>query len=188
MGANFPYYGIILAKNSPENFRTSMNDSISFDEQILPTYKTGSYLALILSAICFIIFWNISSVFWVGIFRLSSFIFFTVAVLGYLKLMNRPLKITLEISSDLLRVVYRKRGEVIQEEDFDRATIREIILVPANSLISRIYKQDSKTFEIHFTDTTNKLYLFEFGGRPLHFESGTVKRISSFIQNKNIKV
>jgi len=162
-----------------------MNDSLTIEEQIQPFYKFGTYVSAVICIISFLIFWNITSPFWISIFRFGSFIFFAIAVLGYLRLMNRPLTVTLESSDDKLKVFYKKNGKVIQEEEFDRSTVKKITL---EDLKFNFMGSVVKSFRIHFTDTSNKLYLFEFSGRPLFFDQQAIDKTIDFLINKDIKI
>ena len=162
-----------------------MNDSLTIEEQIQPFYKFGTYVSAVICIISFLIFWNITSPFWISIFRFGSFIFFAIAVLGYLRLMNRPLTVTLESSDDKLKVFYKKNGKVIQEEEFDRSTVKNVTL---EDLKFNFMGSVVKSFRIHFTDTSNKLYLFEFSGRPLFFDQQAIDKTIDFLINKDIKI
>jgi len=166
-----------------------MADSITITERNQPFIKVGTLLTAILTVVSFVIFWEISDPLWISIFRFSSFIFFAITVFGYLRLMNKPLTIILESSDDRLKIFYQKKDEIIQEEEFDRTKVKQVCPVSPNTyFFSSFFQSDSQTLEIHFTDTSNKLNLFEFGGRPLFFDPNTIQEVTNFLQEKNIKV
>jgi len=162
-----------------------MSDSITIKEQVQPIYKIGTYVSIVFCIICFIIFWNISSPLWISIFRFSSFIFFALAVLGYLRIRNRPLTMTVKSSDRNLIIFYKKKSNVIQEEEFERSTIKEILAKRSKSTFGGPI---SFGLRIHFTDTSNRLQLFEFGGRPLFFSTEALDLLSDFLQEHNIPI
>jgi len=119
--------------------------------------------------------------------RLSSFICFALMVLGYLKVMNGPLQITLDGSDELLLVSYQKNGNVIHEEQFDQKTIHQITPVkPKRNSVDYLLQPQSATFKIDFNDSERELYLFEFSGRPLLFGQSSQKEIINFLHRIDI--
>lgn len=125
--------------------------------------------------------------FWIGIVRLSAFVFFAAAVLGFLNLRNGPLEVILRTEDELLLVAYQKKGEVIQEEQFERPTIKKIELTNGEQGILLNYLQPgAMAFKVNFTDSDRNLYLFEFGGRPLFFDRSSQKKIKEYLKELNI--
>lgn len=160
-----------------------MNTSITVRESSHRLWKTGTIASAVLCIIFFGIFWSISDPFWTGIFRLGAFIFFAIAMMGYLKLMDGPLEITLSYDQDFLLVSYFKKGKEIQEEQFEKETIKKIAPIrPSNSFLALI-QPDVATFQINFNDTNRDLYLFEFRGRPLLFNENSQAEINNFLED-----
>lgn len=158
-------------------------------EQKHKIWKTGTIISAILCIILFVIFWNIENPFWISISRLGAFIFFALTVLGYLKLMNGPLEVTLKKEGKVLVVAYKKDGEKVHEEQFEFDTIKKVQTNKKDKNILLTYLQpESTTFSIHFTDTDRVLYLFEFSGRPLLFSSEEQKTIIKGLEDLNITV
>lgn len=95
--------------------------------------------------------------------------------------------IIMKYADEQLKILYHKKGEMVQEEGFDPTKIKEVRPVsPGNYLLSSLLQPNSRTFEIHFSDTKKKLYLFEFGGRPLFFDTDATQKVTDFLQKKNI--
>ncbi len=164
-----------------------MSTPITVEEQTYKIWKIGTIISGVVCVMLFITFWNMSDPFWTGIIRLCSFIFFALLVLGYLKMMNGPLKITLEESDKLLLVSYKKNGNVIQEEQFEQKTIRKIIPAPPKqNSIHYLLQPRSAAFKIDFNDSDRQLYLFEFSGRPLFFGESSQKEIEHFLRGLGI--
>ena len=164
-----------------------MADSIKVKEQTHNFWTTVAAVSAILCVIFFLIFWLISNPFWSGILRLVAFVFFAGAVLGYLKVMDGPLFVSLEATEDLLLVSYHKEGEVIQKEQFERNTIAEITTTQStNNLLTKLFQPDSAKFEISFTDTEHPLALFEFSGRQLLFDPSGQQEITHYLTKTNI--
>ena len=164
-----------------------MNGSITVEEQTHKIWKNGTIISGILCTVLFILLWNITDPFWMGIVRLGSFIFFALLVLGYLKTMNGPLQITLEASDEVLLIVYQKNNNVIHEEEFEQKNIRRIMPVnPKPKSINYFLQPKSATFKIDFTDSDRQLHLFEFSGRPLFFGQPSQNRINDFLQDLGI--
>lgn len=102
--------------------------------------------------------------------------------------MNGPLDITLREEKDYLVVIYEKKGTNIQEEQFDRKTIKNVEVSRTDKrLITSYLLPEAATFKINFTDTDRALYLFEFSGRPLLFDFQSRKEIKTFLENLGIK-
>lgn len=162
-----------------------MNDSITVEEQIQPLLKFGTYFSAILCVISFLIFWNIVSPFWISIFRFGSFIFFALTVLGYLRMLNRPLTVMIKSSNSHLEVFYKKKDKVVKEEEFERSTIKEVVIRHPKFTLTQ---GQTSSFRIHFTDTSNKLYLLEFSGRPLLFSPEETNKIKDYLQQQDINI
>lgn len=164
-----------------------MSNSVTVQEDIHKIWKTGSIISGLLCVIFFLIYWNINEPFWSGIFRLGAFIFFAIAMLGGLKLMGSSLQVTLSSTEELLLITYQKKGKVIQEEQFKKETIKEVIPVKPRGNIFYTYLQpSSRTFKINFTDTDRDLHLFEFGGRPLLFDPSSQRTIENFLKDLGV--
>lgn len=164
------------------------NDSLTIREQKGDLWTRLATFSALLCVAFFITFLLLHNPFWVSIARFTAFIFFAVAVLSYLKIMDGPLYVTLSTSPELLLVSYKKKGETIQEEQFERNTIKKITPAPPTQNILFAYLQpDSTNFKISFTDTDRELYLFEFGGRPLLFGQPAKKKITQFLQQQGLK-
>lgn len=160
-----------------------MDSSITVHESTHWLWKTGTIISGIFCIVFFAVFWNISDPFWTGIFRLVAFVFFAIAMLGSLQLMDGPLKITLSSDKDLLLVAYQKKGKEVQEEQFDRETIKEITPERPKQNMLRLLQPDAVTFRINFNDTDSDLYLFQFRGRPLLFDQSSQKEIMDYFKN-----
>ena len=166
-----------------------MSNTITVEEQTHRYWKRGTILAGILCVLTFTIFWNLSSPFWESILRLVAFIFFALAVLGYLNIMNGSLTITLHFTDSLLEVSYQRQDKTIQEEEFDLATIKNINPTKSKqNLIQKLFQPESSTLAVDFSDTDRTLYLIEFGGRPLFFDPDTIEQIVQFLSDHDIRV
>lgn len=165
-----------------------MNSSITIKESTHWLWKTGTTVSAILCVIFFIIFWSITDPFWIGIFRLCAFIFFAIAVLGYLQMMDGPLKITLSSDRESLLVAYKKNGKEIQEEQFERGTIKKIIPTHPKENILSFLQPNKVAFRITFDDTDHPLYLFQFRGRPLLFDQSSQKEIIEYLKQLGLKL
>ncbi len=165
-----------------------MDKSITIQEQTHQYIKKATYLSGVLCIIFFLLFWNISSAFWISIFRLASFIFFALTVLGYLNIMNGPMTITLTFSEKYLLISYQQENSVIREEQFDYDSINEVRSSHSKqNLIYQILQPKSATLKVNFTDTKRDLFLIEFGGRPLFFDQPVLAKIKKFLENNEIK-
>lgn len=160
-----------------------MSTSITVRESSHRLWKTGTIASAVLCILFFAIFWNTPDPFWTGIFRFGAFIFFAIAMMGYLKLMDGPMEITLSYDQDSLLVSYFKKGKEIQEEQFEKNTIEKIVPTrPSNDFLTLI-QPDVATFQIDFNDTDRDLYLFEFRGRPLLFNEHSQTEIKKFLKD-----
>lgn len=164
-----------------------MNKSITIQEQRHEIWKTATIVSAALCVIFLLIYWYLADPFWISIIRLCAFISFAGTVLGYLKLRDGPLHITLNSSDELLLISYQKKGKTIQEEQFERGSIKEIISTSSQqNLVNRFLHPKTAVFKISFTDSDRTLYLFEFGGRPLLFDRPSQKKIEKFLHNLEI--
>lgn len=164
-----------------------MNESITVQEQRHKIWKIATIGSAVLCGTFLLIYWYLSDPFWISIIRLCAFIFFSGTVLGYLKLRDGPLRITLNSSDKLLLISYQKKGETVQEEQFERGSIKEIISTGSQqNLVNRFLQPNAAAFKISFTDSDRILYLFEFGGRPLLFDRPSQKKIKRFLQGREI--
>lgn len=155
-----------------------MEKSITISEENYDFWKTGSIISAVLAVIIFTVFWNLADPFWISITRLGAFIFFAITILCYLQIMNGPIEITLKATDKYILVFYLKNDKKIQEEEFKKETINEVIPTSSGiNFILRKLRPTLKTFKISFTDTDKKLYLFEFSGRPLLFSESSQKKI-----------
>lgn len=161
-----------------------MDESLTITEENYAFWKTGAIISLVIASITFIVFLNIDDPFWVSIIRFTAFIFFALAVISYLQIMNGPIQVTLDIKEKVLLISYKKNGKIIHEEHLQRETIKNIFPTSSgiNLFLSRL-KPDIKAFKIHFTDTKQPLFLFEFSGRPLVFGPDEQEKITSFLSN-----
>jgi hypothetical protein len=171
-----------------KNITQEVNKPLTVREQMHGFWKMITITFGILCAIFFLIFWNLTDPFWTGIVRLGSFIFFAITVLGCLKLMSGPLQITLSSTDELLLVSYQKKGEIIQEEQFDRDSINEVRPINPSGNLIQYLQPNSKAFKINFTDSERDLYLFEFGGRPLLFGAPSQQKIAHYLQQLEIDI
>lgn len=103
--------------------------------------------------------------------------------------MNGPLTVTINSTENHLLVTYNKNMEVIQEEQFERSTIKGVVLTgDGRNILSSYLLPDAAALKISFTDTDRKLFLFEFGGRPLFFNQSALQKIKSFLRENTIRV
>lgn len=167
-----------------------MSNSITIrEESNYKFWKKGTYLSAAFCLVLFLIFWNVSDPFWGGIFRFVSFIFFTIAVLSSLQLMNRPLSVTLSSSDDQLEVVYRKKEKVIHKEQYKRSTVVHVSLFKdKQNILQRYLQPDWATMKINFCDRDRELLLFEFSGRPLYFDQTSIQQIKKFFADEGIEL
>ena len=164
-----------------------MSDSITIEEQTHYYWKQGTILSAVLCLITFTVFWNLGTPLWSGILRLVAFIFFALTILGYLNIMNGCLTITLYFTDSLLQVDYQRQDKTIQEEEFDLSTISSVKPTQSKqNLIQKVFQPESATLSVDFTDTDRKLYLIEFGGRPLFFDPHTIEQIVGFLSDHGI--
>ncbi len=164
-----------------------MSTSVTVQEDIHNIWKTGSIISALLCIILFLLYTNMDDPFWTGILRLGAFVFFAVAILGGLKLMGSSLRVTLSFTDEFLLVTYQKNEKVVHEEQFKRETIKKIFTAsPRGNLLYAYLQPSSKIFKVSFTDTSKDLYLFEFGGRPLLFDSASQQTITSFLKELKI--
>ena len=158
-----------------------MQSSVSVTEANYDFWKTGAISSALLGILTFCVFLILEDPFWLSIVRLGAFVFFALTVLCYLQIMNGPISVLLDVTDSNIIVVYQKNGETIQEEEFKKETVKNIFATSEEiNLIFRYLKPSLKTFKISFTDTENKLRLFEFGGRPLLFEKPAQNKIEDF--------
>lgn len=179
------FYSQQLSKNQI----IAMNSSVEVEEQTHKYWKAGTYISALLCLILFTTFWNISDAFWISILRLSSFAFFSLAILGYLNIMNGPLNIITHFSDDKLLVTYKKENRTVHEEQFDVQSIDQLFLTQSRqNLVQKLFLPQSATLKVSFNDTENNLYVFEFGGRPLFLEQPMLEKVTSFFQAHGITV
>lgn len=164
-----------------------MNSSITIQESTHWLWRTGTIISAILCIIFFAIFWNMSDPFWTGIFRLCSFVFFAIAMLGYLQLMDGPLKITIRSDKESLLVAYKKKGEEIQEVEFERQTIEKIVPTRPKANLLSLIQPNTVAFRVSFNDNEQPLYLFQFRGRPLLFDQPSQEKIMNYIKQLELK-
>lgn len=167
-----------------------MNDSVTVQEEMHSFWTKASYISGILSIILFLIYFSLSGYpLWSSILSLIAFIFFACAVLGILKMMNGPLTVTLNSSNEHLLVTYNKNLKIIQEEQFDRKSIKEVKLIrEGRNPISSYLLPEAASLKVHFNDTSNSLFLFEFGGRPLFFDPPALQKIQDFLEQHQVTV
>ncbi len=161
-----------------------MSDSLTVTEGNYNFWKVGALATAALAVISFVILLNINDPFWESIIRLASFVFFALAVLCYLQIMNGPIEVTLTLAEKVLVVTYRKNEKIIHEEELEKSTIKNVFATSTgiNFLLTRL-QPDTKTFKISFTDTDHPLFLFEFSGRPLVFGKADQQKISSYLSS-----
>lgn len=159
-----------------------MSTALTVTEENYSFWRTAALISAALAIISFIIFLSIENPFWESIVRLGAFIFFALAVLSYLQIMNGPIKVTLTLDEKVLLITYRKNDKIIHEEELEKETIKSVFPTAEgiNILLSNM-KPDIKTFKISFTDTDHPLYLFEFSGRPLLFGEDDQHKIVSYL-------
>ncbi len=167
-----------------------MSNSITVrEESNYKFWKMGTYLSAALCLVLFLIFWNVSDPFWGGIFRFVSFIFFALAVLGSLQIMNGPLVVTLSSSDDRLEVVYRKKKKALHKEQYKRSTVVNVSLLKGKQNILQQYLQPNlSTMKINFSDSDRELHLFEFSGRPLYFDQASIQQLKKFFADEGIEL
>lgn len=101
--------------------------------------------------------------------------------------MDGPLEVTVKEEDNLLMVFYEKKGKNIQEEQFNRDTIKKVMRTGKDkNLLTSYLQPEAATFKIEFTDTDRNLYLFEFGGRPLLFGPRDQQKILNYLEECNI--
>lgn len=101
--------------------------------------------------------------------------------------MDGPLTVSLSRSNDHLLINYKKKGSVIQEEQFNRANVKQVIPTTDQQNIVNAYLQPrSAALKVHFTDTDRDLFLFEFGGRPLFFDQAALQQVLQFLEKNKI--
>lgn len=161
-----------------------MSNSLTVTEENYNFWKTGAIVSAVLAVVIYIVFINIEHPFWESIIQLSAFVFFALAVLSYLQIMNGPIEVTLGLADGILLITYKKNGAVIHEEELERETIKNVFATSSgiNLLLNRL-KPDIKTFKISFTDTDHPLFLFEFSGRPLVFGKNDQEKIASYLSD-----
>lgn len=167
-----------------------MSNSITVrEESNYKFWKKGTYLSAAFCLVLFLIFWNVSDPFWGGIFRFVSFIFFALAVLGSLQIMNGPLRVTLSSSDDLLEVVYQKKKKAVHKEQYKRSKVVNVSLLKGKQNILLHYLQPNlATMKINFSDSDRDLYLFEFSGRPLYFDQTSIEQLKKFFADEGIEL
>lgn len=166
-----------------------MSNTITIREQQYQLWKTGTYLAAVLSLVFGLIFWNLTNPFWVGIFRLLAFVFFSLAVFGVLKRLGGPLKIIINATPEYLTIEYQQKDKIVQQEQFERSTIEGF--QPSENkqerwLSSVISSPSSQTLVICFNDQAHNLPLFEYSGRTLFFSQSTIQEVESYLDKENI--
>lgn len=163
-----------------------MNKSITISEENYHFWKSAAIISAVLAVITFTVFWNLDDPFWISITRLGAFVFFAIMILCYLQIMNGPIEINLKATDKNILVFYLKNGKKIQEEQFKKETINDVI--PTSSGINfllRKLRPTLKTFKISFTDTDKKLYLFEFSGRPLLFDESSQEKVLQLFKSSS---
>lgn len=165
-----------------------MNSTVTIQESTHWLWKKGTIVSAIFCVIFFLIFWNIADPFWKGIFRLCAFVFFAIAMLGYLQLMDGPLQITLRSDKESLLVAYKKNGKEIQEEEFERQTIKKVIPTHPKENILSFIQPKKMAFRVSFNDTDRALYLFQFRGRPLLFDQSSQQEIKTYLKQLGLNL
>lgn len=162
-----------------------MNESIQIEEAREQYWKAATIAFSLLAVILFVIFWNMTDVFWTGIVRLASFISFAIAVLAGLKTRESGLSIEIYVSDQALNIQYLKKQNVIGENRHNRADVESISCFPANTLfqLSR-----GNEFVIQFGDSDQEFDLFHFGGRTLKIDDLNAKRLIRFFRGHEIQV
>lgn len=164
-----------------------MNSSLTIKEQTHHRIKQGTYFSGVLCILFFTLFWNLDTPVWGNIFRLASFAFFALTVMGYLNIMNGPMTITLTFSDEYLLISYRKQNSIIGEEQFDYSTIKEVTSIQTQSNpVYSLLQPHSAALKVNFTDVDRELYLIEFGGRPLFFNNAVINKIKGFLESNEI--
>ncbi|MDZ7680210.1 MAG: hypothetical protein U5J63_00525 [Fodinibius sp.] len=171
-----------------QNIASKVAHTITIKEESYSFWRMVAGICGILCVLFFVIFWLYSDPFWTSIWRLVAFIFFAGAVMAYLKVMDGPLHVTLEATDDLLLVRYLKKGQTIQEEQFERDTIAEISnSQKSKNLFTNLLQPQSAAFRISFTDTDQQLFLFEFSGRRLLFNRSAQGDIMHYLREVGIQ-
>ncbi|MEL7834571.1 hypothetical protein [Fodinibius sp. Rm-B-1B1-1] len=160
-----------------------MQPTVSVTEANYDFWKSGTIISALASTVIFIVFLMLEDPFWISITRLGAFVFFALTVLCYLQIMNGPISVLLDTTDSEVIISYQKKGEIIQEEEFAKETVKEVFATSAGvNVMLQNLKPSIKTFKIRFTDTDRELNLFEFSGRPLLFEKSSQEKVEQFFK------
>lgn len=162
-----------------------MNQKITVKEQFSPRWKYTAILCSIAAILFFILYLIGNNPLWIGIYRLVAFIAFICAVFSFLRLREGKKELRLECIDEHLAITYLHKSKIIKEELFERNTIRDINKQEYKPFGKFSFFDQGYQYFISFTDTDNKLSMFEYSGRNLHFSSDVTKKIDEFLE-KNI--
>jgi len=161
-----------------------MESTLTISENLSDFWKYGPWAAALLSIIFTLIFWNITNVLWVGIFRLTAFICFSFVIFGLLKRINGPLQLNISYNPQYLFIEYTKKGQTIHKEKIERSAIRTFTVTQKSTFINQLTQTaQQETLRIHFQDGEHPLPLFQFDGRTLFFDPDSIAQTDHFLQN-----
>lgn len=163
--------------------------SVTIYEQRHEAWKSGTCMAAALALLFGLLFWWASDPLWIGILRLTAFIFFSLAVFGTLKLLSDPFEVTLSSQSDKLLVDYKQKEEIVHKEQFDCSSIQKLVLSTREKpLWSRYLQPNTATVLINFNDNNQDVHLFEYSGRTLFFDESSLHEVFKFLKQQNVAV
>lgn len=162
-----------------------MSNSMTIQEQRHQVWRTGTFIAGGLTILFSFLFWYQSDPLWVGILRLTAFIFFSLTIFGLLKLLDGPVSIKINSTPTHLQVNYQQKEKTVRKEQFEQSAIQELILSTEDKPLWKRYLQPhSSTLKVRFNDGHRDLYLFEYSGRTLFFNEATLLQLQNFLKDQ----
>lgn len=160
-----------------------MNQSLTVREQHSPLWRYAAITGAVLAVVLFIIYWNMTDVFWSGILRLASFVSFAGAIMSGLKAMESGLDIEISLSDRTLIINYYKKGNRINEQSQELEHVTSIARVTPES---RLSGETANVFIVRYKDSNEDFDLFHFSGRTLQFDDTESRKLIDFFNKHRI--
>ena len=168
-----------------------MNDILEVKEKYSEKWKPGLYASFTISVLTFLLYLNLDSILWSGIFRLVAFISLTVGIFCMLKVMEGAKTFEVKLSKDSVLITYLKNNNVISTESFSLDDIRSIyreshnIKLPFFDLYFQLPQHNK--FKIKFRNEEEKeMSLFKFGGKILTLDERSAEKLEHFLKQHNL--
>lgn len=161
-----------------------MSQTLCIEEQREPYWKFVAAVTAILAVVLFVIYWNMSDVFWAGMVRLASFACFAGAILSGLKAVEGGITIEVHITNSTLIFRYLKKGKPVLEGEHELDNIESVSYAGSTSVFS---SESNYVIIIKFRDSDKNFNLFHFSGRSIKLSRDDTHRLVQFLDEQGIQ-